>query len=53
MTARLAELTGAGIVERDGRGYRLTDEGQALVGSLETMNQWAHRWADRLDGPAD
>ncbi len=48
LTARLGELTEAGIVTRTDVGYALTPEGKALVRSLETMNTWALQWADRL-----
>ena len=45
---RLSELREAGIVERvSGGGYRLTDEGHELGGSLLQMNDWAKRWARR------
>lgn len=45
LNARLRELRDAGIVGRDGRGYRLTTEGMALGEALEPLNEWAKRWA--------
>lgn len=47
LSSRLGELTEAGIVHRVDEGYALTDEGRKLVDSLDGMNEWAHRWADR------
>jgi DNA-binding HxlR family transcriptional regulator len=52
LSARLAELSDAGIVERVDHGYVLTQEGRDLVASLVTMNAWAARWAERT-GQAD
>jgi DNA-binding HxlR family transcriptional regulator len=47
LTARLAELTEAGIIRRDEDGYVLTKEGQSLMSSLDGLNSWAVRWAKR------
>lgn len=47
LSSRLTELTSAGIIERSEEGYRLTEEGRFLVASLQTMNAWADRWAER------
>lgn len=47
LSSRLTELVSAGIVERSEVGYRLTEEGRFLVASLQTMNAWADRWAER------
>ena len=47
LAQRLSELRGAGIVEQDEEGYRLSDEGQALLGSLGPIADWAERWAER------
>ena len=47
LTARLAELSEAGIVRRDESGYVLTEEGQSLASSLDGLNAWAVRWARR------
>ncbi len=48
LSQRLAELRAAGIVEL-GRatGYRLTDEGVALLDALAPLHGWATRWARR------
>jgi DNA-binding HxlR family transcriptional regulator len=48
LTSRLSELGAAGIVDRDENGYVLTPEGIKLVESLDGLNDWARRWADRL-----
>lgn len=52
LSARLAELSDAGIVGRTDGGYCLTEEGRDLVASLVTMNVWAARWAERTGGSA-
>lgn len=45
---RLAELRGAGIIERAGSGgYRLTREGRTLLRDLQPLKRWAQRWARR------
>jgi DNA-binding HxlR family transcriptional regulator len=45
---RLRELRDAEIVAADERtGYRLTDEGQALLEALAPIDAWAKRWAKR------
>ena len=49
LSSRLAELTSAGIVERDDEGYRLTEEGKDLTAALLSMSLWANRWSDRLE----
>lgn len=42
LSTRLAELTEAGIVERDGaRRYRLTASGRELARLLYEINRWA------------
>lgn len=46
---RLHELRAAGIVVyREGGGYRLTDDGQQLLGMLGPLQTWAEAWAVRL-----
>ena len=43
---RLRELREAHIVVTPSTGgYRLTDEGQGLLGALQPLDQWAKRWA--------
>ena len=49
---RLRDLTVAGIVERGGRGYRLSADGRELMELLRPLGQWSQRWAARAD-PAD
>lgn len=44
---RLAELRAAGIVEATAAGYRLTDEGRALLSLYPPLDAWAERWAER------
>jgi DNA-binding HxlR family transcriptional regulator len=42
LSARLGELTGAGILERDGvRRYRLSGRGRELARILYELNRWA------------
>jgi DNA-binding HxlR family transcriptional regulator len=48
LSARLAELTTAGIVERDDEGYRLTDAGKDLSAALLSLNLWANTFSHRL-----
>lgn len=44
LTSRLAELTAAGVVERDAsRRYRLTGSGRELARLLYELNRWAGR----------
>ena len=47
LSARLGELTGAGVVMRGERGYELTADGRTLVDDLAPLNDWAKRWARR------
>src|SRR5687768_2546980 len=48
LAGRLADLRAAGVVERRGEGgYGLTAEGDALLGALLPLNDWAERWARR------
>jgi DNA-binding HxlR family transcriptional regulator len=42
---RLAELTGAGLVETDEAGrYRLTEHGRSLRRALAPLSRWADEW---------
>jgi DNA-binding HxlR family transcriptional regulator len=42
LSTRLAELTGAGVIERDeGRRYRLSGRGRELARVLYELNRWA------------
>jgi DNA-binding HxlR family transcriptional regulator len=44
LSARLGELTGAGVVERDpGRRYRLSGRGRELARVLYELNRWAEQ----------
>ncbi len=48
LSERLAELRAAGIVELvRTTGYRLSDEGAALLAALAPLHGWAARWARR------
>jgi len=47
LAQRLSELRGAGIVEQDEDGYRLSDQGAVLLESLGPLGDWAERWAER------
>ena len=44
LSARLGELAGAGVVERDpGRRYRLSGRGRELARVLYEINRWAEQ----------
>jgi DNA-binding HxlR family transcriptional regulator len=43
LSARLAELREAGIVEKGDGGYALTDVGRSLLDALLPLNEWAKR----------
>jgi DNA-binding HxlR family transcriptional regulator len=45
LNQRLGELREAGIAERAGEGFRLTDEGRRLLAAFEPLDAWARRWA--------
>jgi DNA-binding HxlR family transcriptional regulator len=42
---RLAELTGAGLLQTDQEGrYTLTHQGRALLEALKPLSSWAEKW---------
>jgi DNA-binding HxlR family transcriptional regulator len=44
--ARLAELSEAGLITREGSGaYTLTAHGRSLERALRPLDAWARRWA--------
>jgi DNA-binding HxlR family transcriptional regulator len=45
LNTRLRELRDAGIVDHDAGGYRLTEQGRALMIALEPLLNWARQWA--------
>jgi DNA-binding HxlR family transcriptional regulator len=45
LNQRLGELREAGIAERAGEGFRLTDEGRRLLEAFAPLDAWARRWA--------
>jgi DNA-binding HxlR family transcriptional regulator len=45
---RLRELRDADIVALGPGGYRLTDEGHALLEAYGPLQDWARRWAGRV-----
>lgn len=48
LNLRLAELRDAGVIEAlEEGGYRLTDDGSALLYALAPLEDWATRWARR------
>jgi DNA-binding HxlR family transcriptional regulator len=48
LSERLRELRDAGILRSAPReGYRLTDQGRALLEVLEPVEHWAKRWGGR------
>jgi DNA-binding HxlR family transcriptional regulator len=42
---RLAELTGAGIVEAGETGYALSEHGRGLLAALAPLSRWAEEWS--------
>ena len=49
---RLAELTEAGLIGRDGDRYVLTPLGADLGRALGPLDRWARRWEAQLDADA-
>jgi DNA-binding HxlR family transcriptional regulator len=49
---RLRELRAAGIVELGDEGYRLTGEGRRLLRAFRPIDEWAERWAERVEREA-
>src|SRR4051812_49679231 len=47
LVTRLTELFGGGLVADVPGGYRLTDQGTALVGLLAPVGPWAVEWSAR------
>ena len=47
LQARLAELRQAGFVELVPDGYRLTEMGRELLGTLLPLHRFAERWRER------
>lgn len=47
LATRLDELRAAGIVVLGPGGYRLTPEGEGLLGALAPLAGWAARWGRR------
>lgn len=45
LNTRLRELRELDIVGHDAGGYRLTDQGRALMKALEPLQDWARQWA--------
>jgi DNA-binding HxlR family transcriptional regulator len=43
---RLVELEAAGLVERPGTAYALTDLGREAEHALRPLDRWARRWAE-------
>ena len=44
LNTRLKELREAGIVSHEGDGYSVTEDGAALIESLNPLTQWAVEW---------
>ena len=47
LSDRLGDLREAGVVDQGPGGYRLTDEGRALLDAFPPLQAWARRWAQR------
>jgi DNA-binding HxlR family transcriptional regulator len=52
LNTRLRELRGLGIVDHDAGGYRLTQQGRALMEALAPLQDWACQWAAATQFPA-
>ena len=49
LNTRLAELRDAGIVlQETPGGYRLSNDGTALIDAIAPLHDWAERWAARI-----
>ena len=51
LTRRIAELREARLVEKDERGYVLSELGHGLVASLGPLTDWSVTWAAALEAP--
>jgi DNA-binding HxlR family transcriptional regulator len=47
LSARLRELTDAGVIEPEGGGYRLTAAGHDLAGVVRELGTWGQKWLPR------
>src|SRR6201989_939816 len=50
LNTRLKELRKLGIVDHEAGGYRLTEQGRALMTALEPLQDWADRWGEATGG---
>jgi len=48
LSDRLAELTAAGLVGKDGDRHTLTKLGRDLGVAIEPLNAWSRRWARQI-----
>jgi len=48
LNTRLKELRHLDIVNHDAGGYRLTEQGRALMAALEPLQAWADDWASTI-----
>ena len=49
LVARLRDLRSSGVAELTSDGYRLTEEGGALLLAFAPLQEWASRWAQRTE----
>lgn len=47
LNTRLSELRDAEIVAQETGGYRLSNDGSALIDAIAPLHDWAERWALR------
>src|SRR5262249_28643356 len=47
LSARLRELLDAGVIVREGEGYRLTEAGNDLMGVVTELGTWGQKWLPR------
>jgi len=45
---RLRDLTAAGLVERSGQAYALSQLGRSLGSAIEPLDKWSRKWAQRF-----
>jgi DNA-binding HxlR family transcriptional regulator len=48
LNSRLRELRAARLVDREDRGYVLSEQGDTLLTLLLPLNGWANEWASRF-----
>ena len=52
LNKRIKELRAAGVVQKGGLGYELSERGQELFAILEPFGAWSNKWAEGLKDPS-